>query len=170
MMVLFFPVALFFLGVPGAGLSPEYLAALAAGKDDKLEIGAEKTDVAAKDGVVSRFADLNDAAFDPAKREAMEGQTAELEGRFQQLGPKEFSLYRFRMTCCVSDTIPLKARIRTDQALTGYNKHDWVKVTGQIQFVKVKGKDGRDEYVPLIKADLAQVQKKQVDQNSDYER
>jgi hypothetical protein len=173
MMILLFPVALFFLGVPRAGLSKEMLERLAA-SDEQQAIGdsADTSPVAAKSGTaITRFDDLNAAAYDPVKREAMEGMPADLQGRFLSLGSKEFSLYRARMTCCAGDTVILKARIRTNQALSGFRNQMWVRVRGQITFVKVQGKDGREEYIPVVRADVANItEMKDVDANSDYER
>jgi uncharacterized membrane protein YcgQ (UPF0703/DUF1980 family) len=117
--------------------------------------------VAARGGTVLRFNDLNDAAFDPAKRESMEGQTATLEGRFKKLGDKQFTLFRLKMTCCASDTVPLKVRIVVPQALTGFADFDWVRVKGQIQFVPVPGgRPGAETYIPVIEVrDITDVAK-----------
>lgn len=156
MLVLFFPIALFGLGVPNKGFSNEYLEKLLE-KDTSIG-SAQLKDVAGKDGTVMSFNDLNDAAFDEAKRESMQGQTAVLEGKFRKIGDKEFTLFRLKMTCCAADTIPLKVRILLERdSLSGFKDYDGVSVKGQIQFIQVPGKS---QYIPVIKVkDITDIKK-----------
>jgi hypothetical protein len=196
MVILVFPVMLFFLGLPGAALSPAAQlrmindSAMGAESLKKLAEGAEvieeqknadgttvrilktKTglkirerssaaggepmyELVAGEGTPMRFNELNDAAFDAGKRQYYEGQTAILEGRLKRLGDKEFSLFRMKMTCCAADTVPLKVRIIVPQALSKFADFDWVRVKGQIQFLKAQG---QDRYIPVIMvADLSDV-------------
>jgi hypothetical protein len=147
MMVLFFPVALFLIGVPNSGFSQDRIKKLLGSEQS---IGSDLADVYAKEGTVMSFNDLNDAAGNEAKRSVMQGQTALLEGRFRRLGDKEFTLFRLRMTCCAADTIPLKVRIVTPYALSGLNDFDWVQVKGQIQFIQVPD-SSPPRYIPVIK-------------------
>ncbi|MBA4068083.1 MAG: hypothetical protein C0501_31150 [Isosphaera sp.] len=150
MLVLVFPVLLFFLGLPDKTFSQEAQLNM-VGKE--TEVGGLRA-VAAKGGNVFRFNDLNDAAFDPAKRESLEGQSATLEGRFKRLADKQFTLFRLKMTCCASDTVPLKARVIVPQALTGFKDFDWVRVQGRIQFAAVPGgRPGAETYIPVIVVD-----------------
>lgn len=117
--------------------------------------GSPRYELIPEAGVRMRFNDLNDAAYDQAKRESLEGQTAIIEGRFKQRGDKEFTLYRMKMTCCAADTVPLKVQILVPQALSGFNNYDWVQAKGQIQFLPVPG---TNEYVPVIMvADITDV-------------
>ncbi|MFO0821609.1 MAG: hypothetical protein U0792_00450 [Gemmataceae bacterium] len=113
------------------------------------------------EGTEFRFNDLNDAAFDEAKRKSLEGQTAILEGRFKRIADKDFTLFRMKMTCCAADTIPLKVRIVVPTAINGLNDYDWVHVKGQIQFIQVPGgKSGAEQYIPVIMvADITDVRK-----------
>jgi hypothetical protein len=156
MLILVFPIALFFMGVPSSGYSKDRINKL-LGHDDPLAVSVGE--VEAKEGLVTRFNDLNDAAYDDAKRESLQGQAALLEGRFRRLGDKEFTLYRLKMTCCAADTVPLKVRIVTPQALSGFNDHDWVQVKGQVQFIPVPNTTPT-RYIPVIKvADITDVKK-----------
>jgi hypothetical protein len=189
MLVLAFPVALYFIGLPGAAFSKERQLqmmrnekALGAGDLEDLvknaeelekpkEVGNETVTVLKtktglkvrkkepKDGgqpiyeLISdagrpmKFGELNDAALDALKRQYMEGETAILEGRFKRLADKEFSLFRMKMTCCASDTVPLKVRIIVPQAVNQYDDFQWVRVKGQIQFWQVPG---QDRYIPVL--------------------
>ncbi len=199
MLILVFPIALFFMGLPNTTYSKERQLRM-LGQESALgghmleELAANAVVVEEKDlpdgsrqqmlrtasglrlqrilkpdgsqaelrvlggeGRRMRFNDLNDAAFDPAKRESLQGQIAILEGRFRRLGDKEFTLFRLKMTCCAADTVPLRVRIVVPQALSGFNDFDWVEVKGQIQFVKI---GGQDRYLPVIMvADITDVRK-----------
>ncbi len=162
--MLVFPVALYLLGVPNAGLSKERVAVL-LGKSEKvgeLDFSTVKTG-----GPVTemRFNDLNGAAYDPEKRESLQGQVVTLKGRFQRVDEKQFTLYKLKMTCCAADTVPLKVQIVTKQSLSGFKDHDWVEVKGQIDFVKSKGSS---QYIPVVKvADLSDIHP--IAEQSDYE-
>jgi hypothetical protein len=199
LLVLIFPVSLYFLGLPNATYSKERQLRM-LGQESSLgaellqelakdaEIVEEKTledgslqrtlktktglrlletrkpdgsqprlELLGGEGRRMRFNDLNDAAFDEAKRQSLQGQTAILEGRFRRLGDKEFTLFRLKMTCCAADTVPLRVRIVVPQALSGFQDFDWVEVKGQIQFVKVPG---QERYLPVIMvADITDVRK-----------
>lgn len=132
--------------------------------------GEPKYSLITSEGTEFRFNDLNDAAFDEAKRKSLEGQTAILEGRFRRIEDKQFTLFRMKMTCCAADTVPLKVRIVVPTAINGVNDYDWVKVKGQIQFIKIPGgKAGAEQYLPVIMvADITDVQKG--DPKNEYEQ
>jgi hypothetical protein len=196
MLILVFPVALFFLGLPPATFSPQ--GQLEKVGDDTAFAGDTLADLVKDatveeqkyegDGLVTRtlktktglrlretplpngkvkfellggqplgikFNELNDAAYDPGKREGLQGKVAILEGRFKRLADKEFSLFRMKMTCCQADAVPLKVRIIVPQALSGFEDFNWVQVKGQIQFLQIPG---QDQYVPvLMVADVSDV-------------
>jgi hypothetical protein len=167
MLVLVFPVLLFFLDLPNANFSAAAQLNM-VGKETEV---AGLREVAAKGGTVLRFNDLNDAALDPAKRESMEGQTATLVGRFKRVADKQFTLFRLKMTCCASDTVPLKVRIMVPQAVNNVPDASWVEVKGQIQFLQVPGgKPGAEVYIPVIAvADIKDV-KTNVPAQNEYEQ
>ncbi len=166
MLILFFPIALFFLGLPNAAM------VRALGEDklgDDTAFADDNREIVAKEGIVMSFNDLNDAAFDAVKREFMEGQTALLEGRFHKLSDNQFTLYRLKMTCCSADTIPLKVRIALDKgALSGFQSSQWVQVKGRITFREVPGSDP-PRFVTVIRvADVKDINKN-VQAKSEYE-
>jgi hypothetical protein len=99
-------------------------------------------------GTSMTFNELNDAAFDADKRRAYAGQTAIVEGRFNRLGEKEFTLYRMKMTCCTPDAVMLKVRIVAPEPVNDMPNHQWVRVKGVIQFVKPPG---QDRYTPVLR-------------------
>ena len=189
MLILVFPVALFFLGLPNSTFSAEEQLKR-AGRDTAL--ATETLEEYAKDAAVEeqkyddngqisyrvlktktglklkqtflpngkssfevlggepirvKFSELNDAAYNAGERDFLQGQTAILEGRFKRLADKEFTLFRMKMTCCKADEVPLKVRIIVPQALSNFNNFDWVKVKGQIQFLKIPN---QEQYVPVL--------------------
>jgi hypothetical protein len=199
MLILAFPVALYFIGLPATSFSKEWQLRRAGGdkalggqnlqelvkdaevleapkevgnstvtvlktktglkvrKTEPKDGGQPRFDLISDAGTPKKFSELNDAALDAGKRKYMEGETAILEGRFKRLADKEFSLFRMKMTCCASDTVPLKVRIIVPQALGGFDDFDWVRVKGQIQFWEVPG---QDRYIPvLMVADIKDVSK-----------
>jgi hypothetical protein len=209
MLILVFPVALYFLGLPNSAFSKDRQLqmmrnekALGAGDLKELvkdaeefeapkEVGNEtvtilktktglkvkktepknggeaKYELVSEAGTIRRFSELNDAALDEGKRKYQEGQTAIMEGRFKRLADKEFSLFRMKMTCCASDTVPLKVRIIVPQAVAHIDDFQWVRVKGQIQFWQVPG---QDRYIPvLMVADIRDVDTNVTAQN-EYEQ
>jgi hypothetical protein len=153
--VLLFPIVLFVLGLPNKGYSDEYVETR-LGQTKAVDEAALGTVQAKEGGAVLDFAEMNTAAFDPDKRESLSGRMATIKGQFKQLGDRQFTLVRLKMTCCAADSIPLKARIVTDSSLgaLGLRNMQWVEVTGRLQFVQVPGKD---EYEPLLRATLRDV-------------
>ena len=111
--------------------------------------GGEPTySLVAQAGTEMRFNDLTEAAFDEGKRASFSGKTAIMEGRFQPLGDKEFTLFRQKMTCCGPDAVMLKVRIIAPQSVAGFNYFDWVRVKGVVEFIRAPG-SGR--YVPVLR-------------------
>lgn len=97
-------------------------------------------------GIPMSFNELNDAAFDADKRDSYTGKTAILEGRYSQLGDKQFTLYRLKMTCCGADAVQLKVRIIAPTAMS-ITPGEWVRVHGVIRFIKATG---QDRYTPVL--------------------
>lgn len=160
MLVLFFPVALFFIGVPNSGFSQDRIDRL-LGKEDQLadDVGYVQ---ATGDWTAMSFNDLNDAAYDEGKRIALQGVVGRLEGKFKRIGEKQFTLYKMKMTCCAADIVPLKVRIVTPFALNGFNDGDWVQVTGVVQFRQTPNSI---QFIPVIAVadtnDIKKVQAKE---------
>lgn len=154
MLVLFFPVALYISGVPNSGFSQDRINEM-VGKDDLLS--ADTSAVQQGAGTQLSFNDLNDAGFNDAKREALKGTVGILKGQFLRLGDKHFTLYRLKMTCCVTDQIPLKVQIVAPTAVSGFKDGQWVEVKGEVRFLK---KGDSSQYVPYVAvADVADIHK-----------
>ena len=122
------------MGLPNGTFSKDYQFAL-LGRDS--EVGAVG-DVASKDGIQSDFELLASAAYSPDRREAFTGQTATITGQMKKLpgGGSQFTLFKWKITCCNADQIALKATCFVPKAsdLDGIVDSHKVKVTGQIQF------------------------------------
>jgi len=156
---------LYGLQLPNQGFSIEHLARNMG--TEKLEINTEAA--TKKDGLVLRFNELDNARLTKAGREVFEGQSASLTGMFWPLpggNGNEFTLFRLRMTCCAADSIPLKVRIISPEAVL-MKQRDWVKVEGRISFSKVAD---RDEYVPVIILESADQVKPTTADNNEYEQ
>ena len=99
------------------------------------------------------FLELNTAALSSERRAFYAGKIGRLKGQYPgSPDNRVFSLVRVRRQCCAADTTTLNIRILLDPqvpstALAGIGIEDWVLVTGEIQFRKVKG---RDEYATVI--------------------
>jgi len=162
MLVLFFPVALFLIGVPNAGFSQERINKM-LGTDE--QVAADTGTVATGEGTALSFNDLNDAAYDADKRAALQGKVGVLEGKFRRVGEKQFTLYRLKMTCCAADTVPLKVRIITPTALSGLADGEWVQVKGEVRFVQAPNSS---QFIPVVAvADLGDIKK--VKAKNEYE-
>lgn len=160
--LLLFPVALFFLGLPNKGFSNDMLKR-ALGEQGALE-GAG--DVTKKEGTVLRFNELASAALMPKSRAYFQGQTAKLKGMFSPLENKrEFTLFRLKMTCCAADSIPLKVRIISPDELP-FVMRDWVELEGTIEFRKLAGKE---EYIPVIMLETGDRVRASTPDNNEYE-
>jgi uncharacterized repeat protein (TIGR03943 family) len=154
--VLLFPIVLFVWGQPNKGFSDDWVKERL---NDQTGVGEVKSVKAKEGGRKFSFDELNAFANNADKRESEEGKTATVKGQIRKLSDKEATLYRLKMTCCAADTIPLKARIVTDTSMTAVADHQWVEVTGQLQFVQIPGST---EYLPLIKADMKGIKTKGV--------
>ncbi|MGL6076965.1 MAG: TIGR03943 family putative permease subunit [Fimbriiglobus sp.] len=142
------PVLLFVMGLPNATFSKEWIDRR-LGNDVVL---GEIKDVAEKGGdlVTLDFAELNMAAFDPAKREAYEGKRIRVRGQLSRKSEKEYTLFKLKMTCCAADVIPLKAVIRSSIVIpqSKFQNQEWVWVEGVLQFVEVPE---QKHFLPVIR-------------------
>jgi hypothetical protein len=133
---------LYFLNLPNSSFNPEVFNFGAA------ELADDVKGVADKGSVALGFKELTNAALDARAREELEGKTGSLKGMFSRLGSdKVFTLYRVKMTCCAADAIPLGVRIFSPENVTGIPEKQWVEVSGQVQFQKLKD---RDKYMPVM--------------------
>ncbi len=143
------PLLLFVMGLPSsAGFSQENIN----GRLGKAVVIGEIQDVAAKSGetLALDFGTLNMSAYDPGKREAFEGRRVKVEGQLKKVSEKDYELFTMKMTCCAADTIPLKARIKSDIVIpqSQFPDHQWVSVEGQLQFVEIPDKK---MFLPVIR-------------------
>lgn len=146
--VLTFPVGLFLIGVPNSGFSADRIRIL-LGADDVLDFHLPP--VADRNGTVTTFDQLRDAARDAESRVRVEGQTAVLEGRVSRLDDRQFTLYRLKMTCCAADTVPLKVRVMLKGGtLSGFQNAEWVRMTGRVKFAQGPNSE---QYGPVVVVD-----------------
>ena len=142
-----FPVLLCVMGWPNATLSNDAIDSR-LGKIDAIGAvaGVESAD---KTVIGFDFNELNAAAYDPGKRAEFAGRRIRVKGQLKRVSEKDYQLFKLKMTCCVADTIPLKARIRSDVVIpqSQFNDYDWVTVEGVLQFVELPEKR---QFLPVI--------------------
>ena len=146
LIVLAFPLLLFLMGLPNEAFIREY-------KERRLGTVVTLGDVAevrAKGGdIVSlTFDELSAATIDPGKRDSLEGRTISLKGQYRKAGEREFTLFKYKVNCCLADMISLKAQILPAFIPFELRPSEWVQVTGTVQFVDAKG---RGQFLPLIR-------------------
>lgn len=157
--VLIFPLILFFLGLPNQSFSKERLREM-LGAD--IEVNADSLkDVTAKNEIPATFEDIANAMRSDPLMEAMTGNNVTVRGQLMMNNDRQFTLFTTKMTCCKSDTVPLKAKIIVkNDALGGslksknFTDYQWLEVKGVIQFVKMPG---HDQFMPVIQAKLADI-------------
>ncbi len=150
--VLAFPIVLFLMGLPNKSFSQGYLEGKLGADGSIASLGnvAERGGEATYD-----FQSLSIAAASDDKRSALEGTPAKIVGQLRYIpgSPDEFGLFYMKITCCATDMVPLKARIKVDRpsladALKNrFANHAWVEVSGTIQFAKLAG----GEYMTVLR-------------------
>jgi len=141
--VLLLPVTLFFLNLPNSSFSAATIGRMLSADKTESTTVMDKHVRAVNLG----FQELASAAHSPVTRDALQGQTGELSGKYSPIDSHEFTLVRMKMTCCVADAIPVPVRIVSDEPLSQFRPGDPVEVEGRIEFHKVVG---RDKYIPVL--------------------
>jgi hypothetical protein len=140
--LLLLPVALFFLNLPNGAFSASY--STVDRKAVNLGTPPEEKD-GEKINYQVGFLELQKAFQNPDKREALEGQTVQLSGRYFGIAEDQFTLVRYKMNCCAADAIPLNAIIKIvptpgQERLARLDedklKGQWVRVTGRVKFIQ----------------------------------
>ncbi len=153
MVLLMLPVVLYFLNLPN-----QVFADARSIDTSKLDLASKFAgDADAADFVDVSFVQLENAAMRPDLRSAFEGKTVELEGQYTKIDEQRFTLVRYKINCCATDALQLKAVIVIDPhgvkdpKLAKLNTKDyrnqWVRVTGRIQFVN---RQGTNQYFPAL--------------------
>ena len=156
MVVLVFPIVLFTMGLPNKTFSKDYIEAK-LGKDSAL---GELRDVAERTGEATYdFTSLGIASANEDKRRSLEGTPARIKGQLRHIpgSPDEFGLFYLKITCCTTDAVPLKARIKVDRPSladsfkrlfpANAKDHQWVEVSGTIQFARLQS----GEYITVLR-------------------
>ena len=118
-------------------------------KNAELEGGSDSVTESSKQITPAGFRELSDAASNAQQRAFWDGRMTELSGMFFPISDKQFTLFRRKMTCCASDSVPIKVRIISQESVQnlGLQPAKGVRVIGQVQFRKIKDSD---EYVPVL--------------------
>jgi hypothetical protein len=156
--ILLVPAILFFLDLPNSGFSDERI-----GKD----LGSAKivvkptvnypvsslvtsTLIYSQRSMVVRpigsFNELNLMTLSPGARSSNQGSRVSLSGMYLQGTDREFDLFKLKRVCCGADALPLRARIASQKPIDKFPPRSWLKVTGELQFVK----SSKGEWVAVI--------------------
>jgi hypothetical protein len=121
------------------------------GQDAELTGGSDDVAGGSSQITPAGFRELSDAANNSSQREYWDKRMTELSGLYAPISDRQFTLFRRKMTCCASDSVPIKVRIFSKESLgkLGLQPAKGVRVIGQIQFRKIKDSD---EYVPVLVA------------------
>jgi hypothetical protein len=141
------PVVLFLLNLFNHGYSQDELRSQMKGSplEDNAIHWLEPTSDAVLD---LQFPDLQRATYTESLQEQLEGRTGRLRGQFVPgEDGREGTLVRFRMVCCAADLVPLRLQVIAPVGIAHIEPEQWVQVTGQVQFRKLRG---RDEMVPVL--------------------
>jgi hypothetical protein len=141
------PLLLFLLNLLNHGYSQEELRRLMKGSP--LEDNRSFF-LPAKNGgpVPLDLAVLQRALYNEEQREQLEGHTGRIKGLFVPAeDPREGTVVRFKLICCAADVLPLRVQLVSPAPITQVEAEQWVEVTGQVQFRKLRD---RDELVPVL--------------------
>lgn len=153
-MVLAIPVFLYFLDLPRAGglsipeqknagqlqHSPQRQALAVLTGGPSLTKVLRKTEPRR---LTLRFTELSEAAAVPGRHDIYEGDIGVIRGQYipMQSSDREFTLFRWKVTCCNADAVPMETRIEAPEPVQGVQREQWVQVAGLISFQKnEKGK------------------------------
>jgi hypothetical protein len=98
------------------------------------------------------FKDLESKAFTHRDREEYKGKKVQVIGKFVPMGGSDrwFTLARLRMQCCGADAVQLNVPVLCKEGIKGYNKEDWVRVTGRVDFRELPGRPGIFQTVLIV--------------------
>jgi uncharacterized membrane protein YcgQ (UPF0703/DUF1980 family) len=89
------------------------------------------------------FKKLEQLARSDVDRQEYNGKKVQVVGQFAPSGnPRVFSLARLQIQCCGADAVQLNVPIVCREAVRGFKKEDWVRVTGRIEFRQQQGRQG----------------------------
>jgi hypothetical protein len=105
--------------------------------------------------VIRDLPEVARGAFTEGRRHFYEGKTAQLVGQATNIETRRFGLIRYQISCCAADAVPLKLVISVPAATEQGEAFDgptllagkWVRVTGVIQFRKLRDSD---EYITVL--------------------
>ncbi len=140
-LVLCLPVMLFLLGLPNEGFRSARAVQI---EELEREVTEKHGDVVYLD-----FMEFYNSAYNTVDREFLKGRTGVLKGQLAHgNSPNVLSLVRFKRGCCPADAIPLFVAVVSPERISEIKNMAWVEVTGQIQYVRRKG---RDQEIPVLK-------------------
>jgi uncharacterized membrane protein YcgQ (UPF0703/DUF1980 family) len=95
-------------------------------------------------GVPIDFRQLEQLAYEPNLRSAYNNKKVQVVGQFVPYPNTDrfFNLSRLRIQCCGADAVQINVPVLCRESVKGFNKEDWVRVTGRIEFREQTGRAG----------------------------
>jgi hypothetical protein len=154
--ILLVPLMLFLLGLP--------TRALPLSAENSIDVNQEMPQLNGDDGtdaspaVPIDFKQLEQLAFDPGLRQAYNQKKVQVVGQYvpHPNSDKVFNLSRLRIQCCAADAVQINVPIICRESVTGFNREDWVRVSGRIEFLEDKRRPGTYTTV-LVAANKASI-------------
>jgi hypothetical protein len=90
------------------------------------------------------FKQLEQLAFEDSLRKSWNQKKVQVSGQFVPYPGTDrvFNLSRLRIQCCGADAVQLNIPVVCRESLKGFNREDWVRVTGRIEFREQPGRPG----------------------------
>jgi uncharacterized repeat protein (TIGR03943 family) len=134
-----------FVGTNNGAISRQTPSWLSSKKPDPIQLPEEIEDVQQKTLQVRTIKEiyLNPNLYN-GQRVVVTGMILHDEQLKPHFGGRDTAVYRFLITCCVADALPLAIALNTDQA-DAIENDQWVEVDGIFDFQQVNGKP-----VPMI--------------------
>jgi hypothetical protein len=149
-------VVLYALNLPNEGYSDERVGANTNSKQLKdmrsglaQFVGASALLVHKNSGDFEKsFGELADGAKRAELRNSWEGKTIVLRGQYRAITDRDFTLYRMKISCCVTDAVWVNARIIAPEPIQTYSSGNWVEIRGELEFMRT---EGTADWVPVVR-------------------
>jgi uncharacterized membrane protein YcgQ (UPF0703/DUF1980 family) len=94
--------------------------------------------------VYVQFKQLEQLAMSQHQRNEYGGKKVQVVGQFAPYpgSAHYFSLSRLKIQCCAADAVQLNVPIISREPLKSFNRDDWVRVTGRVEFREVPNRPG----------------------------
>jgi uncharacterized membrane protein YcgQ (UPF0703/DUF1980 family) len=99
-----------------------------------------------------QFLKLENLAINSFERDQYRGKKIQVEGQFVPYPGTDrvFSLARYKIQCCAADAVQLNVPIICRESLQSFNREDWVRVTGRVEFHEAPNRPGVYQTIIIV--------------------